>query len=332
MLPLEYIDLDWDEKPEDTLKPLTGPNKANYQTAWELDLFPRLRNPENYEMIYKNVCKPTDIRPLLGEHDSDDEGVYFGGFSMGSQPAVQNSQVESPVLQGADLRQLITDIGAARKALQGGVVKIGKYVLPTNEKGYDPKAAHEGARAVAETDATQAEFMELYQRYRANNTTARLASQNFFGTGSRGPRTDSGAPGPGLGRASQSGSGSGRGSGNGSRKRSRVTIDLSAEDDEDNHTRPKCRQKLSVPAAKKDNREVEALARSRARARYLQALAAADGDDDPNEMMMMNLKEEVPVITDLRNSRREDPFEITSSRSKSSSSGGSRKVTKKKGN
>jgi hypothetical protein len=184
MLPFEYVDLHWDEKPEDTLKPLTGPDKAKYKTAWELDLFPRIRHPEHYEMIYKNVCKPSDERRVLGEPDDEGDEDYYD-FMMGGEAGVQSSQVERPVLAGADLHQIVANINAAKKALQGGVVKIGKYLPPVNERDYDLNAAQEAAKAAAHDDATQAEFIELYQTFRGSNTAARTTTENFFGSESR---------------------------------------------------------------------------------------------------------------------------------------------------
>jgi hypothetical protein len=50
MLPHGYVNIDWAEKRDNTLKPLTGPKKAHYKTAWELDLFPRIANLDRNDL------------------------------------------------------------------------------------------------------------------------------------------------------------------------------------------------------------------------------------------------------------------------------------------
>ena len=112
MLPYGYVDLDWAENPEDTLKPLTGPKKTDYKTAWELDLFPRIANPEDYEMIYKEVSKSNDKRPLLPGSDLDDSDQEE------FVDAAVSSQVLRFALQQPALGQLVKNINAAKKAFK----------------------------------------------------------------------------------------------------------------------------------------------------------------------------------------------------------------------
>ena len=351
MLPFEYVDLHWDETPEDTLKPLTGPDKAKYKTAWELDLFPRIRHPEHYEMIYKNVCKPSDDRRVLGEPNdgSDPDDYGFGGVQS-------SSQVERPVLAGADLHQIVANIDAAKKALQGGVVKIGKYLPPINERDYDPNAAQDAAKAAAHDDATQAEFIELYRTFRASNTAARTATENFFGSESRGPRLDSGAPGPKPGRGSRSGSGSGNGNGNGPGKRSRAKPfrgeDLAAMDDgEENSEYLKPKRKRSGFHADPEfgfvkNAKVEdaidmtsSRSKSSSGGAALSPIDPAELDDETAEEDARARRKpkrkrsgfrEDPEFGFVKNAKVEDAIDMTSSRSKSSSSGGGKKGTTKR--
>lgn len=90
MLPHGYIDPDWAETPEDTLKHLTGPKQVEYMVAWQLTLFPRIANPDDYAMIYKEISKIDDKRKLLYQVDPDDASDGFDLMPQ-SQEAEQQS-------------------------------------------------------------------------------------------------------------------------------------------------------------------------------------------------------------------------------------------------